>query len=354
MVDVFRRMVLLVVAAMCSSAIAADPAPDCLSGTSLATGDFKWTTGLPLVSPTTINGETWHSIKDPSIVRHDGKWHLFCTVRGTTRSHSTVYLSFADWKDAATSDQHELTCHEGYFCAPQVFYFTPHKKWYLICQAADDAWEPHYQPVFATTVDIADPTSWSRFTPLYGYKPSNLKGWIDFWTICDDRNAFLFFTSNDGKMWHSQTPLDQFPKGWSEPKLCLQGDIFEASHTYKLKGCNQYLTLVEAEHGHGFRYYKAYLADRLDGEWRPLAATKDKAFASLKNVEQTPEHWTDAISHGELLRAGFDEQLEVDPHDLRFLYQGVAEADAKGKAYGDIPWRLGILEAAPGEEQSRR
>ena len=306
------------------------------------TGEFAWTSTPPLVGPTTINGETWHSIKDPSIVRHEGKWHLFCTVRGKTRRHSTVYLSFADWKDASTAEQRELTCHTGYFCAPQVFYFTPHKKWYLICQASDPSWEPNYQPVFSTTTDLSDPTSWSKLTPLYGYKPSNLKGWIDFWVICDDKQAFLFYTSNDGHMWRSQTSLDQFPKGWSEPVVVIQDDIFEASHTYRLKGCDKYLTVVEAEHGHGFRYYKAYLADRLDGDWKPLAATKEKAFASLKNVEQN-DYWTDAMSHGELLRAGIDQTLEVDPQNLQFLYQGVSTKDAKGKAYGDIPWQLGLL-----------
>lgn len=315
----------------------------------IETGDFAWTSSPPLVGPTTINGETWHSIKDPSIVHYDGKWHLFCTVRGKTRSHSTVYLSFKDWKDAATAEQRELTCHQGYFCAPQVFYFKPHQKWYLICQASDPSWEPNYQPVFSTTTDISDPDSWSKFTPLYGYKPSILKGWIDFWTICDDKHAYLFYTSNDGRMWRSHTSLDRFPKGWSEPVVVLQEDIFEASHTYRLKGCDKYLTVVEAEHGHGFRYYKAYLAERLDGDWTPLAATREKTFASLKNVEQMPQ-WTGAISHGELLRAGFDQTLEVDPQNLQFLYQGVAAEDAKGKAYGDIPWRLGLLTPKHREE----
>lgn len=38
--------------------------------------------------------------------------------------------------------------------------------------------------------------------------------------------------------------MADFPFGWSEPVLALQGDIFEASHTYRLKGCNQYLTIV--------------------------------------------------------------------------------------------------------------
>ena len=55
--------------------------------------------------------------------------------------------------------------------------------------------------------------------------------------------------------------------------------------------------------------------------------------------------WSDSFSHGELLRAGRDERLEVDPERLQFLYQGVSDAERKGKAYGAIPWRLGLLTA---------
>ncbi len=129
--------------------------------------------------------------------------------------------------------------------------------------------------------------------------------------------------------------------------MAIQDDIFEASHTYKLKGLDKYLTVVEAQGGHGWRYFKAYVADRLDGEWRRLAATEDKAFASMQNVHQTGARWTDSISHGELIRAGYDQRLEVDPEELRFLFQGVADRDSQGKNYGEIPWRLGILELRP-------
>ena len=308
---------------------------------------FSWTASEPLLTPAPTDGENWHSIKDPTVVRHDGRWHLFCTVRGKQRSHAIVYLSFSDWQEADQAERHVLSNHAGYFCAPQVFYFTPHKMWYLICQAAGEDWVPNYQPAFATTTDIADPYSWSPLTPLYGHKPDNLRGWIDFWVICDEAKAHLFYTSNDGRMWRSETAVGNFPKGWSKPELVLEADIFEASHTYSLKNSERFLTIVEAQNGHGFRYYKAYVADALDGDWQPLAAGREDAFASLKNVEQTAGHWTDAISHAELLRSGHDERLEIDPTRLRLLFQGVAEKDQRGKPYGDIPWKLGLLEPAP-------
>lgn len=308
-------------------------------------GGFQWRMSETLVSPRDVGGISCYSIKDPSIVRFQDRWHLFCTIRGQQRSHAIVYLNFADWDDADQAERHLLTLHDGYYCAPQVFYFSPHKKWYMICQASSDDWQPPYQAAFATSDNIADPASWAKLQPLFDTKPDNIRAWLDFWVICDARQAHLFFTSLDGKMWRSETALGDFPRKWSTPKIAIEGDVFEASHTYRLPGREQYLTIIEAQGGHGWRYQKAYLADRLEGPWKPLAATKDEAFASLRNVKHPDQRWTDSISHGELLRAGHDERLEVDPQKLRFLIQGVLDRDRGGKPYGQIPWRLGILDA---------
>ena len=315
------------------------------SGNGLVTGEFKWVMSEPVLAPMKLGNVQWIAVKDPSVVRYKDRWHVFCTVRGIERSHAVMYASFAQWDGAKKAEQRILKCHEGFFCAPQVFYFAPHKKWYLLCQASDESWEPKYGPACSTTTDITNPDSWSKLTPLFDAKPANIEGWLDFWIICDDTKAHLFFTSLNGKMWRCETSLEDFPHGWSQPVVALQADVFEASHTYRLKGQDKYLTLIEAQDGHGWRYYKAYLADRLDSEWTPLAGEKDKAFASMQNVKHPGERWTDVISHGELLRAGYDEKLEVDPENLRFLFQGVLDKERAGKNYGQIPWRLGILEA---------
>lgn len=310
---------------------------------SLRTGCFQWQISPPLVAPVERPEDPCYSIKDPSVVFYQGQWYLFCTIRSQRRTHQIEYLSFADWKEANAAPRHVLRMHPGYFCAPQVFYFAPHRKWYLICQASDKSWAPEYGAAYATTTDLADPTSWSKLTPL-GAKPADGKSGLDFWIICNATKAHLFFTTLDGRLWREETSLADFPHGWSEPVLAIQGDIFEASHTYRLKGWDQYLTLVEAQGGHGWRYYKAYLASRLDGEWTPLADTKDKAFASMANTRPVGLRWTDCISHGELLRTGYDQTLEVDPVNLQFLFQGVTDAERDGKPYGEIPWRLGLLE----------
>ena len=55
--------------------------------------------------------------------------------------------------------------------------------------------------------------------------------------------------------------------------------------------------------------------------------------------------WTDSFSHGELLRTSYDQDLAVDPANLQFLVQGVGDQEQSGKKYGEIPWRLGLLES---------
>lgn len=337
----------MLLAWMSQGAPASGPPPTSTATVVPLRAPFKWTTGLPVLRAAPADGEDWLSVKDPSIVRHNDAWHLFFTLRGTKRSHAIGYLSCKELAQANAAERRILTCHPAYFCAPQVFYFTPHRQWYLVCQGSSESWDPDYQPAFSCTSDLSAPDSWSPLKPMFDRQPAGIKAWLDFWVICDDAKAHLFFTSLDGKMWRAETTLAGFPRAWSEPVVALEGDVFEASHTYRLRGTRRYLTLIEAQNGHGWRYYKAYLAERLEGPWTPLAAERDPAFASLRNVSQDAGRWTDAISHGELLRSGIDERLEVDPGDLRFLIQGVLDSDRQGKPYGQIPWRLGLLEPQP-------
>ncbi len=313
----------------------------------LLAGRFNWMVSPPLIAPLQRPGEQIYSVKDPTIVRYKDRWHLFCTIRGSERSHQIEYICFNDWSSVEKAERHILKLSDEYFCAPQVFYFTPHKSWYLIYQVIDKTRKPALQPACSKSPDLADPNSWTRPELLFSAQPQNVNGWIDFWVICDADRAHLFFTSLDGRMWRSETKLADFPHGWGKPNVVLQGDIFEASHTYRLKGLDKYLTIVEAQ-AEGRRYYKAYLAGTLDGTWSPLADTRDKPFASPVNARDAGEHWTDSFSHGELLRDGVDQTLTVDPAAIRLLFQGVSDQDKAGKVYGQIPWRLGILSPAPG------
>src|SRR5258708_743828 len=175
----------------------------------LLRGQFDWQCTEPLVSAAKRPEDLCYSIKDPSVVYYENRWHLFCTIRSQKRTHQIEYLSFADWKDAQAAPRHLLTITNGYFCAPQVFYFSPHGKWYLIYQIADGP-RKMLQPAFSTSLNVADPKSWTAPVRLYAKHPENVKAWIDFWVICDAAKAHLFFTSNNGLMLRAQNHLEEF------------------------------------------------------------------------------------------------------------------------------------------------
>ena len=99
-------MVLISVVSVCLTACAdGQAASGVVSKDALSSGNFSWVASSPVLEPREVAGEKWVSVKDPSVVRYKGKWHLFCTVRGTVRSH--------------------------------------------VCQAADDSWEPKYRPAWS-------------------------------------------------------------------------------------------------------------------------------------------------------------------------------------------------------------
>ncbi len=277
---------------------------------------FQWKGSEPILGPPSDGRDKYYSLKDPSIVYYQEHYHLFCTVRGRDRSHQIEYIRLTDLDEPQVDQRRFMSMHTGFYCAPQVFYFRPQQKWYLICQASDEKWTPHYGPAFSTTSNIEDVDSWSPLTPL-GHRKSTANAELDFWIICDAEKAHLFFTSLDGRMWREETSLADFPHGWSDPVIVLQADVFEASHTYRVGETGLYLTVIEAQHSRGGRYYKAYVADRLDGEWKAVADDESQSFADRTNVHFAGPDWTDSISHGELLRHGFDEQLEISSTSLR-------------------------------------
>ena len=114
--------------------------------------------------------------------------------------------------------------------------------------------------------------------------------------------------------------------------------------TYKVAGTGTYITMVEAMGPQG-RYFRSWTSDRLDGEWKPLADTPENPFAGTGNVKFDGDAWSEGVSHGELVRAGYDQNLAVDfCKPLQFLYQGVAP-NSGVKDYHQLPYRLGLLTA---------
>jgi Glycosyl hydrolase family 62 len=99
-------------------------------------GVFAWTTGAPLidVEAQRAAADPHVALKDPTIVFHEGRWHLFGTLRKKSGTVCMQYLNFADWREANSAPRHEISFTDKYHCAPQVFWFAPHRRWYLVHQ----------------------------------------------------------------------------------------------------------------------------------------------------------------------------------------------------------------------------
>jgi hypothetical protein len=306
---------------------------------------FRWCSTGPLIEPIQDQDHPILSVKDPTVVFFGDAWHLFATTADTEGTWSMIYLTFADWKQARSakpfylSDNPALT---GYHAAPQVFFFAPQNKWYLVFQSG--------QPQYSTTDDIANPESWTRPINFFASEPESVKaakgsgGWLDFWVICDQTHCYLFFTDDDGEFFRSRTTIEAFPQGFDEPVIALQGTketLFEGSATYRVEETNNYLTLIEAFGPAGQRYYRSFVAETLDGEWSPLADSWENPFAGTNNVTfASGTSWTRDISHGELIRSGYDQNLSISLDNLQFLCQGASRAAAE---YFQLPYRLGLL-----------
>jgi len=287
------------------------------------------------------------------VVYFNGKWHVFVSTVTAAGAYSMAYLTFPDWDHTADATFYyldQVPGLAGYHAAPEVFFFAPQNRWYLVFQSGP--------PTYSTNDDIDNPAGWSAPSAFYAGEPATVTqntgtsgGWLDFWVICDDASCFLFFSDDNGNWYRAQTTVAAFPRGFGEPVVVMsdpdKGRLFEASNVYKMKGTDKYLALVEAfdATSNYHRYFRSWTADTLDGAWTPLQDTFAAPFASTANVtftEQPP--WTQDISHGEMIRDGHDEHLVVDTCHLQYLYQGV-DPTMSSLTYNSLPWRLALITA---------
>ncbi|KAJ2922695.1 hypothetical protein H1R20_g14392, partial [Candolleomyces eurysporus] len=306
---------------------------------------FIWSSTGPLISPKN-DSRNLAGVKDPSIVYHDGVWHVFATT-AKSGSWGLFYTNFTTWSQAASApffylDQSGIGT--GYRAAPQIFYFAPQKLWYLVYQNGNAA--------YSTNPDIDNPAGWTEPKTFYSGMPKIVEQhigegyWLDMWVICDEALCHLFSSDDNGQLYRSETPLENFPDGFNEPVIALQDPnrfrLFEASNVYQYAK-DSYLLLVEAIGTDERRWFRSWTSSSIAGPWKELAAEEDNAFMRSNNVvfpSGTPE-WTKDFSHGEMIRSGVDQEMKINPCKMVYFYQGM-DPNAEGP-YGDLPWRLALV-----------
>ena len=309
-----------------------------------------WILGDPVLSSGPTGTFSEIAVKDPSIVYFEDMWHVFFTARSTENS-TTGYVSAKSLLGLQSAPRHELKMIRGnnsrYGCAPQVLYYRPQGKWYLIFQNLDSKKSGlnRYQPAYSTTTTISNPESWTKARPLI-QKETKWK-WIDFWIICDNTKAYCFYTQNQSVIMVRTTSLDEFPGGWSEAKNVFSG-VTEATHIYKVKGRNEYHMIYELNR-EGMRSFGLATAENLVGPWENVT----DSYATGKQLRYLvdKQKWTEMVSHGEAIRTGYDEKMEYDPKGGSWLIQGILKADIN-RGYSWLPWKLGIIsKSKPGRSQ---
>jgi hypothetical protein len=266
------------------------------------------------------------SVKDPSIVYSNSMYNLFYTGRdiGTSGHWRMGYAKASTIAGLKTATHNYMSSLNGgsYFCAPQVFYFSTKGKWYLIYQSGLGA-------TYSTNSDVTAYSGWAAG------KAMGITDGIDFWCISDGTNVYCFYSAQDGSytIKRRSTTIANFPTGWSS-STAVATNTFEAPHVYKNKNDGKYYMVVEDMS----RYQELWTASSLGGTWTKVA----EKWAAKSNLTETAEHWTDQVSHVEIIRSGVNQLMEITNIDhCDMLIQGVVSGTYAN--YGSIPYDLGLI-----------
>jgi hypothetical protein len=289
----------------------------------------SWSVDERVIFHAQCNPYDYYAAKDPTIVYYEGKYLVYYTGANQSGGWQMCFTSASTIAELKTATRTYMSkIGESYFCAPELFYFEPQKLWYLVYQ------DGTHGAAYSTSTNPADPNSW---VGPKSFGISGNMGW-DYYVICDDQYAYMYNTPSDGsaKLYMRKTTLANFPNnGWSAPTVACS-NVFEAAEVYKSISDGQYYLLVEAMIDG--RSYELFTSSSAGGPWTLI----NNKWATKSNLTKyNADKWTTNVSHGELLRAGYNQKLEIkDINKVDFLIQGTTNTSGE---YQKIIWDLGLI-----------
>jgi hypothetical protein len=262
------------------------------------------------------------AVKDPSIVYSGGRYHLFYTGRDNS-SWRMGYATASSVSGLNNATHTYMSSVNGgsYFCAPQVFYCEAKGQWYLIYQSGQGA-------TYSTNSDVGNHNGWSSGRSMFS-------GGLDYWCIREGNTMYIFYAPGDDSrtILRRSTSISNFPSGWSGASV-VATNTFEGVAVYRNRADGQYYMVVEDI----ARHFELWRASSPGGSFTKLS----EEWAAGNDLIYEADHWTDQCSHGEILRAGTNEYMEVnDLNRCDFLIQGVPSGNYG--EYWQIPYDLGLI-----------
>ncbi|MEN8250534.1 MAG: hypothetical protein ABFS32_16495, partial [Bacteroidota bacterium] len=119
----------------------------------------KWTVSKPVFTKGEEGAMDDASVKDPTIVFYNGKYHLFYTTKALKKNkhlHNHIskngsglgYVAAPTLEELNSAKRHNFNdLYESVIVAPQVFYFEPQGLWYIIAQTLVEGM-PDLMPIY--------------------------------------------------------------------------------------------------------------------------------------------------------------------------------------------------------------
>jgi hypothetical protein len=260
------------------------------------------------------------AVKDPSIVYSGGSYHLFYTGRSSVWGLGYARASSISGLNSAARSRLTSIGTGGGLAAPQIFYFPVKGRWFLIYQNGTT-------PSFSTNTSVTNTGGWTAARSM-GFAD----GGIDYWCISNGTTVYCFYSANDGSrtIKRRSTSVANFPYSWSAA-MTVATDTFEAPHVYRNSDGKYYMMVEDIG-----RYQELWTATSLGGTW----TKSQEQWAHRTNCTFTGEAWTNQVSHGEILRSGTDEKLNISSITTpQILIQGTTGSGT----YSSLPYDLGLM-----------